>query len=82
VAKPDKGIFEVAQLELGVGPEVCVLVGDHPVNDVVGAHNAGWRAVWLDREGAVRFPDEVPRPDAVIASLLELPALLPRLCQL
>jgi FMN hydrolase / 5-amino-6-(5-phospho-D-ribitylamino)uracil phosphatase len=79
VAKPDKGIFEVAERELGVGPEACVLVGDHPVNDVAGAHGAGWRSVWLDRDGAVLFPDDGPRPDAVVASLLELPELLPRL---
>jgi putative hydrolase of the HAD superfamily len=79
VAKPDKGIFHVVERELGVGPESCVLVGDHPVNDVAGAHNAGWRGVWLDRDGAVLFPDDGPRPDAVIASLLELPGLLPRL---
>ena len=78
VAKPDKGIFEVAESELGVGPEVCVLVGDHPVNDVAGAHGAGWRSVWLDRDGAVLFPDHGPRPDAVVASLAELPELLPR----
>ena len=56
VAKPDKGIFEVVERELGVGPEVCVLVGDHPVNDVAGAHAAGWRSVWLDRDGAVLVP--------------------------
>ena len=79
VAKPDKGIFEVAERQLGVGPEACVLVGDHPLNDVAGAHGAGWRSVWIDRDGAVRFPDDGPRPDAVIASLLDLPGLLPRL---
>jgi HAD superfamily hydrolase (TIGR01509 family) len=79
VAKPDKGIFEVVERELGVGPEACVLVGDHPVNDVAGAHGAGWRAVWLDRDGAVAFPDEAPRPDAVVVSLLELPDILRRL---
>ena len=37
VAKPDKGIFEVVERELDVGPAACVLVGDHPLNDVVGA---------------------------------------------
>ena len=79
VAKPDKGIFEVVERELGVGPEGCVLVGDHPVNDVAGAHRAGWRSVWLDRDGAMPFPADGPRPDAVVASLLELPELLPRL---
>ena len=79
VAKPDKGIFEVVQRELGLGPEVCVLVGDHPVNDVAGAHGAGWRSVWLDRNGAVLFPDDGPRPDAVVATLAELPDVLRRL---
>jgi HAD superfamily hydrolase (TIGR01509 family) len=79
VAKPDRGIFEVVERELGVGPEGCVLVGDHPVNDVAGAHGAGWRAVCLDRDGAVLFPDDGPRPDAVVATLLELPDVLRRL---
>jgi HAD superfamily hydrolase (TIGR01509 family) len=79
VAKPDKGIFEVVEGELGVGPEVCVLVGDHPVNDVAGAHGAGWRSVWLDRDGAVLFPEDGPRPDAVVATLTELPDVLRRL---
>jgi putative hydrolase of the HAD superfamily len=79
VAKPDKGIFEVVERELGIGPEVCVLVGDHPVNDVAGAHAAGWLGVWLDRDGAVVFPDEGPRPDATVASLAELPDVLGRL---
>jgi HAD superfamily hydrolase (TIGR01509 family) len=79
VAKPDKGIFEVVERELGVRPEVCVLVGDHPVNDVAGAHGAGWRSVWLDRDGAVLFPEDGPRPDAVVATLTELPDVLRRL---
>ncbi len=79
VAKPDKGIFEVVERQLGVGPEVCVLVGDHPVNDVAGAHGAGWRSVWIDRDGAVPFPGDGPPPDAVVATLTELPGVLRRL---
>jgi HAD superfamily hydrolase (TIGR01509 family) len=79
VAKPDRGIFDVVERELGVGPEACVLVGDHPVNDVAGAHRAGWRSVWLDRDGAVAFPGDGPRPDAVVAELTELPDVLRRL---
>ena len=79
VAKPDKGIFDVVERELGVGPEVCVLVGDHPVNDVAGAHGAGWRSVWIDRDGAAPFPGDGPQPDAVVATLTELPDVLRRL---
>jgi len=79
VAKPDKGIFEVVERQLGVEPAACVLVGDHPLNDVVGAKRAGWRAVWIDRDGGGAF---VPhggwgeRPDVVVTSLDELPGAL------
>ena len=79
VAKPDKGIFEVVERQLGLTPEACVLVGDHPLNDVVGAKRAGWRAVWIDREGGGAFvPHEgcEEHPDAVVTSLDELPGAL------
>jgi FMN hydrolase / 5-amino-6-(5-phospho-D-ribitylamino)uracil phosphatase len=79
VAKPDKGIFEVVERQLGVEPEGCVLVGDHPVNDVAGAHGAGWRSIWIDRDGAVPFPGDGPPPDAVVHTLTELPGVLRRL---
>lgn len=80
VAKPDKGIFEVVERELGLAPAACALVGDHPLNDVVGAKRAGWHAVWLNREGEGdafwRLHGHDERPDAVVSSLAELPAVL------
>jgi HAD superfamily hydrolase (TIGR01509 family) len=83
VVKPDKGIFEISDRELGVNPAACVLVGDHPLNDVVGAKRAGWSAVWLDREGEGEFGaafDQLPggdeRPDAIVTSLDDLPPAL------
>jgi FMN hydrolase / 5-amino-6-(5-phospho-D-ribitylamino)uracil phosphatase len=81
VVKPDKGIFEVAERQLDLAPARCVLVGDHPLNDVVGAKRAGWFAIWLDRDGADGFPTEQldVEPDAVVRSLGELPAALERL---
>ena len=82
VAKPDKGIFEVVERQLGVEPAACVLVGDHPLNDVVGAKRAGWRAVWIDRDGGGAFvphPGCEEHPDAVVTSLDELPGALEEL---
>jgi FMN hydrolase / 5-amino-6-(5-phospho-D-ribitylamino)uracil phosphatase len=83
VAKPDKGIFEVVEGQLGVGPRACVLVGDHPLNDVVGAKRAGWCAVWIDREGEGAFTPhpgyEEEGPDGVITTLADLPGALERL---
>jgi putative hydrolase of the HAD superfamily len=79
VAKPDRGLFQVVEQRLNVDPEHCVLVGDHPLNDVVGAKRSGWRAVWVDREGdgAYVCPDGChEEPDAVITSLAQLPEVL------
>jgi FMN hydrolase / 5-amino-6-(5-phospho-D-ribitylamino)uracil phosphatase len=83
VAKPDKGIFEVVERQLGVSREACVLVGDHPLNDVAGAKRAGWSAVWLDRDGGGAFTPhpgcEREQPDAVVTTLDHLPAALERM---
>jgi len=82
VVKPDPAIFAIAEHQLGLGPEDCVLVGDHPLNDVLGAKQSGWRAVWIDREGDGVFPrsTRTPRePDACITSLGQLPDVLRRL---
>jgi FMN phosphatase YigB (HAD superfamily) len=57
-----------------------VLVGDHPINDVVGAKRAGWSAVWIDRDGDGSFGEGLVetdvQPDAVVRSLAELPEAL------
>jgi FMN hydrolase / 5-amino-6-(5-phospho-D-ribitylamino)uracil phosphatase len=83
IAKPDKGIFEIVERELGVAPGACVLVGDHPINDVAGAKRAGWAAIWIDREGDGTFgplgdadSDLDGKPDTVVRSLSELPAAI------
>jgi FMN phosphatase YigB (HAD superfamily) len=59
-AKPAAAIFENALARLGVTANEAVMVGDSWPNDVVGATNAGIRAVWLNRHGA-------PCPDPSLA---------------
>ncbi|TAA73324.1 HAD family hydrolase [Planococcus salinarum] len=44
--KPDKRIFERALQRLGVTAESALFVGDHPVNDVEAAKQAGMIGVW------------------------------------
>jgi FMN phosphatase YigB (HAD superfamily) len=54
-------------------------VGDHPLNDVGGAKRSGWRAVWIDRDGAGDYvaPDGCTEvPDATISSLDQLADVL------
>jgi putative hydrolase of the HAD superfamily len=82
VAKPDRGIFTVVEQQMHIAPDRAVLVGDHPLNDVVGAKQAGWRAVWIDRQGDGTYrPSEGydDQPDAVITSLDQLPEVLAHL---
>lgn len=74
VAKPARGIFDHAIAASGVDPAGIVHVGDDPVRDVVGAQQAGLRAVWVNPAGA---PWTGPgHPDGQVASVGELPALL------
>ncbi len=47
-AKPDRRIFLLAAQRLGVSPSDLVHVGDSEAADVVGAHEAGLRAVRFD----------------------------------
>ena len=49
IDKPDPRIFDVMCERLNVKPQDCLYVGDNYVNDVLGARNAGWKAIYLNR---------------------------------
>ena len=59
-AKPARAIFDHALERVGARACDAVMVGDSWANDVVGAHGAGIRAIWLNRLGA-------SCPDAALA---------------
>jgi putative hydrolase of the HAD superfamily len=70
VSKPDKDIFHQALALASHQASESVYVGDDPVRDINGAHNAGMKAIWYN-------PKQTPwpggqAPDAVIRSLDEL----------
>lgn len=46
-SKPSPKIFHAGANRLGLRPDQCWYVGDHPVNDYQGAKNAGMKAIWL-----------------------------------
>ncbi len=72
VEKPDATIFLAAAKELQVAPEEVLFVGDHPYNDIWGAHQVGMRTAWLPR--AYPWPAELPREsiDLTLTSLTDL----------
>ena len=70
-AKPDPGIFHAACAQLGLAPGEVLHVGDDAEMDVVGAHRAGLRSCWLNREGRA-WPRHDVRPDLEFADLAAL----------
>ena len=74
VRKPDRRIFEIAAREAGCPLVELLHVGDSLENDVMGAHGAGAKTVWLNREG-MESNAEV-RAEVEITSLADLPGVL------
>ena len=77
LAKPSKEMFLMTLRSMGATPGQAVHVGDHLVNDVVGAKRCGLKTVWIpgfyDGERPTG-PESVP--DATVASLgLVVPAI-------
>ncbi|MCP4333042.1 MAG: HAD family hydrolase [Gammaproteobacteria bacterium] len=75
IAKPDPLIYQHLAQRFGVRPEEIVYVGDHPHYDVIGSIDAGYQAVWINRE-AIPWPQQLPQPEHQISDLHQLEALL------
>lgn len=83
LAKPSSEIFNVALRSLGATPEQTIHVGDHVLNDVVGAKRCGLKTVWItgfyEREDPT---DPETEPDATVSGLGEVVAAIARLAEL
>lgn len=75
--KPEPRIFELALRELSATPAETWFVGDHPVNDILGASAVGMNSVWL--RGSIAWPDGQEEPMSQIRSINELISVLPAL---
>lgn len=70
IHKPDPEIYKIAAEKIGLKPEECVYVGDHPVNDIQGALGAGMKAI---RMNFGWFKDKELRDDVpVINDIIEV----------
>ena len=52
VAKPQIGIFQHVEKIMNLNPEETLFIGDTFHSDIVGAKEAGWKAIWLNRRHA------------------------------
>ena len=70
--KPDPRPFEAVQAKLGLFPGELAMVGDSWRDDVSGALEAGWTAIWVNRAGLSR-PDH--DPDALLVEVPDLTSI-------
>lgn len=74
-AKPDPRLFLAACAHLELAPQQVLHIGDHPVQDILGAAQVGMKTVWINRTGAQW--DDAHRADHEVTSLEQIPDLLP-----
>lgn len=72
IRKPDPAIFLRAAERMGVQPQACVYVGDHPANDITASKNAGMKGIW--KEDA--FYTEPVEYDGKVSDLIEIERII------
>ena len=74
VAKPHAEAFETIAAALGVRPHECVYVGDRIWDDILGAQQAGMRAIHIPHSQVPgeQVPDASAVPDAVAHQLADV----------
>lgn len=73
LAKPSSEIFMMTLRSLGATPEQTIHVGDHVLNDVVGAKRAGLKTVWITGFYEREDPnDPETEPDITVSGLGEV----------
>jgi len=80
LVKPDPSVFHHAMQAAQAAPAESVMVGDRYERDIVGAHAAGMRAIWVNVRDET-LPPSGREPDATIRSIAELPEVLAALDQ-
>ena len=74
--KPHPAIFDAGLQHFGISAQEAAMVGDTFDADIVGAEQVGMFSVWITRRVRKTAPHFNVRPDAVISTLSEIPALL------
>ena len=75
VNKPDSRIFAHALRKAGATAEESIIIGDNPDADIKGAVDAGWKAIYFNRDGG-NFALELPQGVVVVDRLCDVGHIL------
>lgn len=73
--KPARAPFDAVLQRIGLPAESSLYIGDNPWHDIAGATAVGMQTCWVALSRS--FPDDIPPPDLVIDSILDLEGILP-----
>ena len=74
ITKPLPGIFEYALRECNATADTSVMIGDNYEADVCGAHSAGWRTIFFNKDNTPA--ENCTNADIIVASLSEIQQIL------
>lgn len=78
VAKPEREIFDYAKKIMELDLQETYFIGDSFPNDIVGAHNAGWKTIWLNRRENLATREDI-KPTYTVQTERELSSLVQKL---
>lgn len=76
VKKPHKAIFDRAFELFGITPDECFYVGNDLHDDVLGAHGAGLKTVYIETEQSGKYSEFDIAPDWVVPTHTDMMNLL------
>lgn len=76
IGKPNPKLYLRACETMGLDPQECMYVGDHPLHDIDPANKIGMVTVWNQREGRHLGVRGKTRPNYVIFNFWDLIAIL------
>ena len=79
VLKPELRAFEAVQRRLGLFAGEIAMVGDSWRDDITGALEAGWTAIWVNRKGVERPAHDADAELVEVADLAPVPRLIENL---
>lgn len=74
ISKPDAAPFNAALEQAGVEAAEALHIGDHPIDDIQGAHDAGLHTLWFNRLGLEWSGER--RPHGEVRCLSDIPMWL------
>ena len=82
VKKPHRDIFEIAARSFDLELDECFYVGNDMHDDVLGAHGAGLKTVYIETEQSGKYPKLSNKADYVVEDHTEMKELLFRLTEI